>query len=65
MTLRLWPKLRQGKEEMGQEQVSAKKKKKNLNTWGSEETFPRLLRWIEYNLGVLKGFEFFEQKWRG
>jgi hypothetical protein len=33
--------LGQGKEEKGQEQVSAKKK--YFNTWGNEETFSKLL----------------------
>jgi len=32
--------LGQGKEEMGQKQISAQKKKK---TWGGEETFSKLL----------------------
>ncbi len=57
LALGVWPMLGQGKEEMGQKQISAKKKKKN---WGSEETFSKLLGWIEYNLGVLKGLEIFK-----
>ncbi len=58
LALGVWPMLGQGKEEKGQEQVSAKKK--YFNTWGNEETFSKLLGWIEYNLGVLKGLEIFK-----